>query len=88
MPQDVYVDLLFLINFSMDYLCLYICTKILHRKIKTYRKLSLTVPGRLERSVSEHREIYEAIAAGDAKLADKLTSLHIERALENMLCAL
>ena len=60
----------------------------LHRKIKTYRKLSLTVPGRLERSVSEHREIYEAIAAGDAKLADKLTSLHIERALENMLCAL
>ena len=60
----------------------------LHRKIKTYRKLSLTVPGRLERSVTEHREIYEAIASGDAQLADKLTSLHIERALENMLRAL
>ena len=59
----------------------------LHRKIKSYRKLSLTVPGRLERSVAEHREIYEAIASGNGELADKLTSLHVERALENMLRA-
>ena len=59
----------------------------LHRKIKSYRKLSLTVPGRLEKSVAEHREIYEAIASGNGELADKLTSLHVERALENMLCA-
>lgn len=29
MQQDVYVDVLFLINFSMDYLCLYICSKLL-----------------------------------------------------------
>ena len=34
MPQDVYVDLLFLINFSMDYLCLYICARVLHRKMR------------------------------------------------------
>lgn len=60
----------------------------LHRKIKAYRKLSLTVPGRLERTVLEHREIYEAIAIRDAEKADMLTSLHIERALENMLRAL
>ena len=59
----------------------------LHRKIKTYRKLSLSVPGRLEKSVTEHREIYEAIARGDGELADRLTSLHIERAMENMLMA-
>lgn len=59
----------------------------LHRKIKTYRKLSLTVPGRLERSVSEHREIYEAIASGNGELADTLTSLHVKRALDNMLSA-
>ena len=59
----------------------------LHRKIKTYRKLSLTVPGRLEKSVAEHREIYEAIAAGNGELADSLTSLHIKRALDNMLQA-
>ena len=59
----------------------------LHQNIRTYRKLSLTVPGRLERSINEHREIYEAIATGDGSLADRLTSLHIERALKNMLVA-
>lgn len=59
----------------------------LHRKIKAYRKLSLSVPGRLERSVYEHKEILEAIAAGNAQEADRLTSLHIERSLENMLKA-
>ena len=59
----------------------------LHRKIKTYRKLSLTVPGRLECSVAEHREIYEAIASGNGELADTLTSLHVKRALDNMLSA-
>ena len=59
----------------------------LHRKIKTYRKLSLTVPGRLERSVAEHREIYEAIAQRNGELADTLTSLHVKRALDNMLSA-
>lgn len=66
-------------------------TKILselHRNIKTYRKLSLTVPGRLERSISEHREILGAILAGDAEKADELTRLHIERAMKNMVTAM
>ena len=36
-------------------------------------------------SVSEHREIYEAIRDRNASLADELTSLHIERALENIM---
>ncbi len=39
MQQDVYADLLFLINFSMDYLCLYICTKVMHRPQRTLRML-------------------------------------------------
>ncbi len=60
----------------------------LHRKIKTYRKLSLSVSGRVERSVSEHREILEAIEKGDSQLADTLTSCHIERALANVIFAL
>ena len=60
----------------------------LHRKIKSYRKRSLSVPGRLEKSESEHREILKAIRSGDADMADKLTSRHVERALENMLSAL
>lgn len=57
----------------------------LHRNITAYRKMSLSVPGRLERSVGEHREILEAIEAGDAERAEQLTSRHIAAALENML---
>lgn len=60
----------------------------LHRKIKTYRKLSLSVSGRVEKSIMEHREILEAIEKGDENLADTLTSRHIERALENLIVAL
>ena len=60
----------------------------LHQNIRTYRKLSLTVPGRLERSINEHREIYEAIAAGNADIADRLTSEHIEQAMQNTLAAI
>lgn len=59
----------------------------LHRKIKSYRKLSLSVPGRLEKSVREHKEILRAIEAHDSTEADRLTSLHIEEALANMMLA-
>lgn len=59
----------------------------LHRKIISYRKRSLSVPGRLEKTAEEHREILEAIKRGDADEADRLTSLHIRRALENMITA-
>ena len=59
----------------------------LHRNIKVYRKLSLTVPERLEKSVKEHREILNAIEAGDADTADELTRQHIEAALDNLLTA-
>jgi DNA-binding GntR family transcriptional regulator len=57
----------------------------LHKNIKTYRKRSLSVPGRLEQSVAEHRQIFEAIAEHNAELADELTSRHIRCALENIL---
>ncbi len=57
----------------------------LHRSIRGYRKLSLTVTDRLKASVTEHRAIYEAIAAGDAEAADRLTSGHVAAALENLL---
>ena len=59
----------------------------LHRKVKIYRKRSLSVPGRLKCSILEHREILEAIEARNAAEADRLTSLHIERALENLIYA-
>ena len=57
----------------------------LHRNIQVYRKLSLTVPERLAKSVEEHREILNAIISGDADTADALTFRHIEAALENLL---
>lgn len=37
MTQTLYGDVLFLVNFTMDYLTLYITSKILHRKIKPLR---------------------------------------------------
>lgn len=57
----------------------------LHRSIRGYRKLSLTVTERLNASVTEHRAIYEAIASGDSEAADRLTSGHVAAALENLL---
>jgi DNA-binding GntR family transcriptional regulator len=57
----------------------------LHRYIASYRKLSLAVSGRIDHSLSEHREIYEAIACGNTDAADALMSEHVERALENLL---
>ena len=56
----------------------------LHRNIKFYRKRSLSFGDRLERSVGEHREILDAIERGDAEAADRLTSAHIEAALNNL----
>jgi DNA-binding GntR family transcriptional regulator len=57
----------------------------LHRYIASYRKLSLAVDGRIEKSLSEHREIYDAIVNGKADEADTLTCEHVASALENLL---
>ena len=59
----------------------------LHRNIRSYRRMSLGVPGRLKRSIEEHKSILRAIRSGDADLADKLTSLHIENAMNNIIIA-
>ena len=60
----------------------------LHRYITSYRKLSLSAQGRLEKSLDEHKEICEAIEKGDAASADSLMSEHVKRALENLLTIL
>ena len=59
----------------------------LHRNIRVYRKLSLSVSDRLERSVEEHREILSAIESGNADEADRLTTDHIRQAMESVLSA-
>ena len=60
----------------------------LHKTIKRYRKMSLSVGNRLIRSVEEHREILSAIKERNAALADELTSKHIAAALDNILIQL
>ncbi len=45
MGQTVYADLLFLINFSMDYLCFYITAKLTHRKLPPIRTLLASILG-------------------------------------------
>lgn len=39
METTVYADLLFLINFSMDFLCFYITATLLHRKLSLLRAI-------------------------------------------------
>ena len=56
----------------------------LHRKTMRYRKISIETPARLEKSIKEHKEIFNAIASGDAELASELITSHIIRAKENM----
>ena len=60
----------------------------LHRNIRSYRKLSLSVPDRLCASVREHRAIFAAIESGNAEEAELLTCSHIESARDNLLSAL
>ncbi len=57
----------------------------MHKSIKSYRKKSLSVSGRHERSLKEHRDILRAIEMGDGEAADKLTYEHISAALDNIL---
>lgn len=42
---DVYADILFLVNLSMDYLCFYLTNGILHRKPRAFRMLLASVLG-------------------------------------------
>lgn len=52
MGETVYVDLLFLINFSMDYLCFYLCSAILSRKLSAGRAVIASAIGGLYSNVA------------------------------------
>lgn len=47
MGQTVYVDLFFMINFSMDFLCLFLTSKILNRRMSVWRALLAAALGGL-----------------------------------------
>ena len=57
----------------------------LHRKTRRYRRIAMDDPERVPRTLKEHRAICEAIVAGNAELAQQLTTRHIANAKEHML---
>lgn len=56
----------------------------LHRKVMKYRKASVSNSERAFQSTKEHREILDAILAGNSELAEKLTVEHIKNAKKNI----
>ena len=54
------------------------------RKTRRYRRISMQDTDRIGHTMKEHRQMYEAIMAGDAKLAMELTTRHIQNAKEHM----
>ena len=65
-------------------LSIYTTLSELHKKIIKFRRSSVEMSERARLSYAEHRAIYDAIAAHDAELADKLTVAHVEKARENI----
>jgi len=60
----------------------------LHRKTMRYRKISLEDPARLGMSIQKHKDIFNAMAAGNAELAEELTVQHILYAKNIMMARL
>ena len=57
----------------------------LHRKLLKYRRVSVSAKSRAQKSLEEHRAIYEAIAAHDGEKAEKLTIAHVQNARDSIL---
>ena len=60
----------------------------LHNKLQRYRRAALEATGRAERSVGEHRTIFEAIAAHDADKAAEAMTRHAVNAKKSLLAAI
>ena len=57
----------------------------LHKKVQKYRRASVEDKARALQSLSEHRAIFEAIAARNATLAEECTTEHIANAAQHIL---
>ena len=53
----------------------------LHKKVQKYRRMSMSQSSRAQKSVAEHRQIYDAIVARDGDLAEKLICEHVRNAM-------
>lgn len=63
------------------HLCKILCD--LHHNIKAYRRFSLSKSDRAAKALEEHREILDAILSKNGDEAERLTAIHVQRALEN-----
>lgn len=54
----------------------------LKEQVARFRKVSLSSPARQKNAFREHKELLDALKAGDSALASKLTRRHIQNALE------
>ncbi|QGG79247.1 FCD domain-containing protein [Litorivicinus lipolyticus] len=52
-------------------------TRQIRHRLKSYRRLQLRVRGRMNQSLGEHSAIIEAIVAGDAATAERLSKAHV-----------
>lgn len=57
----------------------------LHKKTQRFRRISIEENTRTPKSVAEHHGIFEAIAAGNAELAEELMAQHITNAKNSMI---
>ena len=57
------------------------------RKIMKFRRESMDILSRAERSAREHRKLYETIAAGERDRAEALMTYHVENARQSILDA-
>lgn len=57
----------------------------LHRKTRRYRRISMEDWSRTVNTRKEHKAIFDAMASGDADLAESLMAKHIEDAKKHML---
>ncbi len=57
----------------------------LHNKVQKYRRASVSSSSRAEKSLEEHKAIFEAIEAGDAKAAEAAMRQHVKNAMRHIL---
>ena len=57
------------------------------RKIMKFRRESMDILSRAERSVREHRALYEAISAGERDRAESIMTHHVDNARQSILDA-
>ena len=55
------------------------------RKTRRYRRIAIDNWDRTTDTTKQHKAIFQAIASGDAKLAEELTTKHIIHAKEHMI---